>query len=93
MTDIFYQSLKISDEAITQEVAGETVILDMRGENYFGLDVVGTRVWQLIQEKGNLSDAVTVMLEEFDVEESELRADLCSLLNKLIDAGLVSVDG
>ena len=39
------QVLKASQEAIGQEVRGETVILDLASEEYFSLDEVGTRVW------------------------------------------------
>jgi hypothetical protein len=43
------RSIKISKEVLSQELAGETVLLDMASEGYFGLDAVGTRVWQLLQ--------------------------------------------
>ena len=92
MKDILYQSLRISDEAITQEVGGETVILDMKGEKYFGLDAVGTRIWQLIQEKDNLNSAVSIMLNEFDVEESVLKDDIRDLVSRLMEEGLVNLD-
>ena len=39
----------ISDEVLSQEVNGETLLLDLEGESYFGLNEVGTRIWQLLQ--------------------------------------------
>ena len=44
------QTITLSPEVISQEVSGETVLLDLQSENYFGLDEVGTRIWQLINE-------------------------------------------
>ena len=39
------QTVTLSPEVISQEVSGETVLLDLESENYFGLDEVGTRIW------------------------------------------------
>ncbi len=44
------QTFNISEEALFQEVSGETVLLDLVSENYFGLDETGTRVWALLNE-------------------------------------------
>ena len=38
------QSISLSPDVISQEVSGETVLLDLQTENYFGLDEVGTRI-------------------------------------------------
>ena len=79
----------ISEEAISQEVGGETVILDLNGEQYFGLDAVGTRIWQLLKECGETEEVFDRMLGEFDVAPEQLRKDLTQLISQLSDAGLV----
>ena len=48
------QTIALSPQVISQEVAGETVLLDLESECYFGLDAVGTRIWQLICDSGEL---------------------------------------
>ena len=40
------QTIAHSPNVISQEVSGETVLLDLDSEHYFGLDSVGTRIWQ-----------------------------------------------
>ena len=83
--------ISISEQALSQEVNGETVILDLNSESYFGLDEVGTRIWQLLNEYGDIEKAYDTMLEEFDVDEKTLRDDLEELINKLSEAGLVTI--
>jgi hypothetical protein len=80
----------ISDEVLSQEVNGETVLLDLQGESYFGLDEVGTRVWQLLQEKSTVAHAVNTLFQEYDVSREQLESDVGQLLEKLIDAGLIT---
>ena len=85
------QSIKLSPAALFQEVSGETVIMDMASETYFGLDAVGTRVWQLMQEHGQLQQVFETMLQEYEVEPAALEQDLANLLLKLEEAGLVTL--
>ncbi len=87
---LYNQKITISKQALTQEVDGEMVILDLESENYFVLDVVGTRIWQLLRENDDLQSVVNVMLAEFDVQADQLETDIEALLTNLDEAGLVS---
>jgi len=40
------QKVTFAETVFAQEVDGEMVLLDMESENYFGLDEVGTAIWQ-----------------------------------------------
>ena len=81
-----------SPEVLFQEVGGEAVLLDLASESYFGLDDVGTRIWQLLQDGGDLRGVHQRMLDEYDVEPARLEADLLQHLAELADAGLVRLD-
>ena len=85
------QTITLSPEVISQEVSGETVLLDLDSENYFGLDEVGTRIWQLIKETSDLQAIYKTLLEEYEVEEERLQTDLELLLGEISTLGLVSM--
>lgn len=91
MNDVTKLKLRISPDVHSQEVGGETVLLDLKTESYFGLDEVGTRIWQLLQENGDMVPIMETILEEYDVEEKQLCKDLDELVHKLVEAGLVSI--
>jgi hypothetical protein len=86
------QSITPSPEVISQEVSGETVLLDLQSENYFGLDEVGTRIWQLIKETDDLQAIFKTLLAEYDVSEERLRQDLDTLLGEISGLGLVRLE-
>ena len=86
------QKITLSPDVISQEVSGETVLLDLESENYFGLDEVGTRIWQLIKEEEDLQAIYNTLLDEYEVEESRLQADLEALLGEISKLGLVSLE-
>jgi hypothetical protein len=82
-----------SPDVLLQEIEGEAVLLDLKSECYFGLDAVGTRIWCLIEQHGELKSIHQLMLDEFDVEPDRLERDLEILIRQLAEAGLVSVEG
>ena len=86
------QIIAVSPQVISQEVAGETVMLDLESECYFGLDTVGTRVWQLIRDNGELRTIYNTLLAEYEVEESRLHADLETLLTQACAQGLITLE-
>lgn len=86
------QTITLSPDVISQEVSGETVLLDLESENYFGLDEIGTRIWQLIKETNDLEAIFRTLLAEYDVSEERLRGDLDALLSEVAGLGLVKLE-
>ena len=91
MTIPLSSTFSVSQEVLSQEVSGETVLLDMQSESYFGLDAVGTRIWQLLQENNRLQQVFDTMLEEYDVDEKQLEKDIQDHVARLVEAGLISL--
>jgi hypothetical protein len=85
------QTVTFSPQVISQEVAGETVLLDLESECYFGLDAVGTRIWQLIGDSGELLAIYNTLLEEYEVDEAQLLSDLEALITKASGQGLITL--
>ena len=82
----------VSPDVMLQEVGGEGVLLDLKSESYFGLDGVGTRIWRLVEDDGNLKVVHAKLLDEYDVEPARLEDDLGELIGRLVEAGLVNVE-
>jgi hypothetical protein len=81
-----------SADVLVQELDGEAVLLNLDSERYFGLDDVGTRIWQQLLEHGRLERVCEEMRKEYDVDESTLLADVVRLVEELIGAGIVTVE-
>ncbi len=56
------------------------------------MDAVGTRIWELIGELGDVDRVLAALVAEYDAEPETLAADLRSLLSRLVDAGLLQAD-
>jgi hypothetical protein len=80
-----------NDEVLFQEVAGEAVLLNLVSERYFGLDPVGTHIWDLINSNLTLQQVHQSLCETYDASPEKLQQDLLALITHLAEAGLVTV--
>lgn len=67
-----------------------TLLLDQDGV-YYGLDAVGARIWNLIQEPRTMNEVHETLLKEYDVEPDRCERDLLALLQELAAAGLIEI--
>jgi hypothetical protein len=79
-------------DAVFRELDGEAVILNLDTGLYFGLNDVGTRIWQLIETHTDLRRVFEILRVEFDVADDRLQTDLLALVENLCDKGLVRVE-
>ena len=82
-------SLKVSGDVVFRELDGEGVILNLASGIYFGLDRTGTRMWQLIDQHGQLAIVAAALCEEYEVEPQLVERDLIQLASELADKGLL----
>jgi hypothetical protein len=77
-----------SDDAVFRELEGESVLLNLETGMYYGLDVVGTRAWQLAAADGSLRSVRDRLVEEYDAAPDAIERDLLSLADALVGKGL-----
>lgn len=79
-----------SDDVVAREVGGEMVLLDLASGEYFGLDPVGGRIWELLSDKvhsiAELCDAIEA---EFDAPRDRIETDLLAIAKELTDKDLL----
>jgi len=76
---------------ISADLSGEVVILNLDSGVYYGLDLVGARIWDLIQAPKTVMEIRAVLLEEYEVEPERCERDLLVLLQSLATEGLIEV--
>jgi hypothetical protein len=82
------QRVAASETVVYAELDDEIVLLNVESGIYFGLDVVGARIWTLLAEGMNEEEMCERLQDEFAVDARELRADLAEFLDLLVARGL-----
>lgn len=84
------EQFAVHPSVICRELSGETVLLNLVSGVYYGLDAVGTRVWQLLVEGRTIAGVCETMLQEFDVAPDVLQDDVVRLVGELRERGIVT---
>jgi hypothetical protein len=78
-------------DQVSSDLGGEVAILDLASGVYYGLDTVGARVWELVQEPIEVNQIQETINEEYDADRARVERDVLTLLQRLADEGLVEV--
>ena len=78
-------------DQVSCDLAGEAAILNVKSGVYYGLDPVGARIWNLIQEPRKVAEIQTAITDEFEVEPERCARHLVSLLEELLAEGLIEI--
>ena len=84
--------VRVSPNTLYRDLRGEGVLLQLESGQYFGLDEVAHRMWQLILKHGDLSVVEAELQSEYAVEPEVLSADLDRFVGQLAERKLVEVE-
>lgn len=81
----------VPQHVTSRRLDDELVLLNLDSENYFGLDAVGTRIWEVVSAAPSVEEALQQLLSEYEVGEAKLREDMEKLLNQLVSSELIEL--
>jgi hypothetical protein len=84
--------LRVAESVLKRTAGNETVLLDLDSEEFFGLDGVGARAFELFEQPRRLDAVVDTLLGEYDVDRETLTADVTDLVTALVTRNLLVVD-
>jgi hypothetical protein len=90
--DLSVHSIVIATpEQVSCPLGEESAILNLKNTVYYGLNPVGARVWNLLQQARTVGELRDAILDEYDVEAGRCESDLLELLEKMRSEGLIQV--
>jgi len=88
----FERRVVLVNDVLMRELEQESVILNLNSECYFGLDEIGTRMLNVLIGSESIEHAYEALLAEYEVEPQQLRGDLGTLVEKLLERGIVQIE-
>lgn len=76
---------------VTAFEANHLVLMDPSGKQFFGLDEVGARIWQLLDGARTVNEVAALLATEYDADMIVLCADVEEVLRESLQAGLVEL--
>lgn len=75
--------------AITAEIDGQLVALDVNAGVCFGLNEVATYIWGLLDGATSVDDICAALMDRYAVDRATCEAETTELLRELVDIGLI----
>jgi len=77
---------------VAADMDGEKVMLNIDDGKYFGMDSIGSRIWELIERQHSVRDVVRLLQKDYEVDEKTCQDDTLTFLSILHTKGLVTID-
>jgi hypothetical protein len=95
---IFVKKKEITPDTILQrkrdmlfnEIDGEVVMLSIENSEYYGMDKIGSRIWELLEQPLSLNELLGKLMEEYEVSDQKCKDDTLAFINKLKDKKLIT---
>ena len=84
--------IRRAKDAISTELDGETVILNIETGIYSGLDQVGTTIWNALAQPATFLSLKERIMADYEVSEQRCSTDLCAFLDELLNNRLITID-
>lgn len=91
MTVPWEATVVAASELASVDLEDEAAILNLKSGIYFGLNEVGARVWQLLQQPRTAGQVRDALLAEYDVAPERWEQDLQTLLQDLAAHDLIQI--
>lgn len=82
--------LEAAQSVVTRGVGDDTMLLDLESGTYFGLDPIGSEIWQAIESNQSLGEACDRLEALYEVTREQLERDVIALAVELVEKGLAS---
>ncbi|MGG4218433.1 lasso peptide biosynthesis PqqD family chaperone [Paenibacillus jamilae] len=84
-----YYRITYGEEVYVSDMDGEKVMMSIHTGKYYNLGFTGGRIWELIESSPSLGDIVTVLTNEYEVDEEQCRQQVHTFVADLEREGLL----
>jgi hypothetical protein len=83
--------LQRRNDLLFNEIDGEVVLLSIENGEYYGMDKVGSRIWELLANPMSLNALVTTLISEFNVNYQKCFEETLEFLKTSISKNLILI--
>lgn len=85
---VINKNLEIDDT----DLDGEKVMMNLDKGEYFMMNEVGSRIWEIISEPMDVKNIVNSLRKEYEVDEETCKDTVIEFLGRLDNANLISIN-
>ena len=78
-----------SPSVLTAEVDGEIVMMSIEQGRYFGLDDIGSDIWNRLEQPCSFATLVDRLVADYEADRATIAADVEALLGRMAEQDVV----
>jgi len=78
-----------SENQVSCELDGETVLLDLDSGRYFAMDTVAADIWARLEQPQSIAQLVTELSDAYDCKGADVEADVQAYIKQLVDRNML----
>ncbi len=82
----------INPEIIFNIIDGEVVIMSIAKNNFYGIDEIGSHIWELLKKPKSVEEIITIMEQNYEVDRTTCQKDVIEFLEEILAQGLIICD-
>jgi hypothetical protein len=76
---------------VQSKIGEEVVMMDMESGFYFGMNSVGSIIWQYLAEEISFDELVGKLMNEFNIDQKTCETDTLGFLNDLLEKNIIKI--
>ena len=80
-----------SKDLLMSSVDDEAVLLGIESGMYYGLNPIGSKIWELLSSEILVSDLIGHLVEAYDAEEKVITSEVLEFLDQLLSRSLIEL--
>lgn len=93
LNEITNNSLILQNKEIdVTDLNGEKVIMNIDKCQYFALDEVGSRIWEIVTKPIKVNEIICTILSEYNIDNETCEKEVTEFLTELKEVGLIEIN-
>ena len=81
---------QVSKKVLSSKIDEEVILMSFEADSYFGIDPVGSHIWELLSIKpATINELVQILVEEYEVDEETCRKDVRTFIDDMCARKLI----
>ena len=81
---------QVSTKVLSSKIDEEVILMSFEADSYFGIDPVGSHIWELLSKQpATINELVQILVEEYEVDEQTCRKDVQTFIDDMYARKLI----
>jgi Coenzyme PQQ synthesis protein D (PqqD) len=78
-------------DIIFSEMDNDVVMMSIEKGEYYGINPIGSRIWELLETSLRVSDLCQTLMVEYNVDENRCISDVVAYLQQLLEKNVITI--